>query len=132
VTRNPIGINIEGNIMAVFMDTWVFPNRKGTARAELEKTIAALFDASGLTDARAHDLRRTFASVAANEGYGDGTIAELLGHARLGVTERHYVRRPDTALVSAASRVSAWIAATLDGQLATGEVVGLHRVAEKE
>ena len=34
------------------------------------------------------------------------TIAELLGHARRGVTERHYVRRPDAMLIEAASKTA--------------------------
>ena len=49
-------------------------------------------------------------------GYGDATIAELLGHARRGVTERYYVRRGDPVLIAAADRVSGWIADTLDGK----------------
>ncbi len=43
---------------------------------------------------------------AADEGYGDATIGELLGHARRGVTARHYIRRPDAALIAAAGRVA--------------------------
>ncbi len=97
---------------------WVFPNRDASGSADLKKPIAALFDAAGLTDARAHDLRRTFASIAADEGYGDATMAELLGHARRGVTARHYIRRPDAALIAAANCVSERIAAMLDGQKA--------------
>lgn len=72
---------------------WVFPSASGSKRADSKKAIAVLFNASGLADARAHDLRRTFASIAADEGYSDATIAELLGHARRGVTARHYIRR---------------------------------------
>jgi integrase len=94
---------------------WVFPNRNGTGSADLKKAIAALFDEAGLTDARSHDLRRTFASTAAELGYSDATIAELIGHARRGVTERHYVRRPDAVLIAAADRVAVWIAAAMDG-----------------
>src|SRR5262249_24609907 len=67
----------------------------GTGSADFKKTIAALFNAAGLHDARSHDLRRTFGSIAADEGYGDSTISELLGHARRGVTARHYIRRTD-------------------------------------
>jgi Toprim domain/Phage integrase family len=85
---------------------WVFPNRAGSGSADLKKQIAGLFDAAGLTDARSHDLRRTFGSLAADEGYGDATIAELLGHARRGVTARHYIRRPDAALLAATDRVA--------------------------
>jgi integrase len=43
-------------------DEWVFPNRSGTARAELKASIAALFDAASLKNARSHDLRRTLAA----------------------------------------------------------------------
>jgi integrase len=107
-------------------DTWVFPNRDGSGSADLKKSIGVIFDAAGLTNARSHDLRRTFGSVAANEGYSDATIAELLGHARRGVTARHYIRRPDAALVAAADKVSATIAAALDGHKATAEVMPLR------
>ena len=107
-------------------DEWVFPNRSGTGRAELKAPIAELFDAAGLKDARSHDLRRTFGSIAADEGYGDATIAELLGHSRRGVTQRHYIRRPDAALVAAADRVSTRIAAALDGRKGAAEVVPLR------
>jgi integrase len=100
-------------------DEWLFPNRVGTGSAELKKQIAAIFDAAGLKDARSHDLRRTFASVAAELGYGDATIAELIGHASRGVTERHYVRRPDAVLIEAASRTAQLIAAALDGMNAS-------------
>jgi len=41
---------------------WVFPNRDGTGSADLKKQIANLFNAAGLNDARAHDLRRSFAA----------------------------------------------------------------------
>jgi integrase len=104
-------------------DNWVFPNSRGTASADFKKTIARLFNAAGLHDARSHDLRRTFGSVAADEGYGDTTIAELLGHARRGVTARHYIRRPDAALISAADRVCLRIAMALSSKRdATGKV----------
>jgi integrase len=95
---------------------WVFSNRDGSGRADLKSRIAALFDEGGLTDARSHDLRRKFGSLAADEGYGGATIAELLGHARRGMTARHYIRRPDTALITAADRVAQRIADALDGR----------------
>ncbi len=110
-------------------DTWVFPNRDDTGSAHLKKSIAAIFDAAELSDARSHDLRRTFGSVAADEGYSDATIAELLGHARRGVTARHYIRRPDAALVAAADKVAASIAAALDHRKATSEIVPLCKHA---
>jgi hypothetical protein len=81
--------------------------------ADLQKTYSGYFDAAALNGVRSHDLRRTFASLAADEGYGDATIAELLGHARRGVTARHCIRRPDSALIASADRVSARIAGAL-------------------
>jgi site-specific recombinase XerD len=107
-------------------DEWVFPNRRGTGRTEMKPSIAALFDAAGLRDARSHDLRRTFGSIAADEGYSDATIAELLGHARRGVTQRHYIRRPDAALIAAADRIAVRIAGSLEGLDGSAEVVALR------
>ena len=108
---------------------WLFPNRQGTGSADLKKRLAAIFNAAGLPDARAHDLRRTFASIAAEQGYSDATIGELLGHARRGVTSRHYIRRPDAALVAAADRVSAHIAAAMaETAPPSAEIVDLQRV----
>lgn len=97
-----------------FSDKWVFPNRDASGGADLKKAIASLFNGAGLSNVRSHDLRRTFASVAADEGYSDATIGELLGHARRGVTSRYYIRRPDEALVAAADRTAGRIAGTLD------------------
>jgi integrase len=97
-------------------ETYCFPKQSGAGSADLKKAIGLIFDAAGLRDVRSHDLRRTFASVAADEGYSDATIAELLGHARRGVTARHYIRRPDAALVAAADKVAARIAAAMDGR----------------
>lgn len=94
---------------------WVFPRPDGMGAADLAKRTAGLFDAAGLNDARSHDLRRTFTSVAADLGYGDATIGELIGHAKRGVTERHYVRRSDPVLIAAADRVSSCIVAMLNG-----------------
>ena len=104
-------------------DEWVFPNRSGTSSAELKSEVASIFNSAGLTDARSHDLRRTFGSIAADEGYSDATIGELLGHARRGVTQRYYIRRPDAALVAAADRIAARIAGVMRGSAGAEKVV---------
>jgi integrase len=103
---------------------WVFPRRNMAPPAELEKAIAKLFNAAGLADARSHDLRRTFASAAADLGFGDSTIAELLGHAARTLTHRHCIRRLDSALIAAADRTADRIATMLDGK--TGKVLPLR------
>ncbi len=48
----------------------------------VSKTIASIFDAAGFSDARGHDLRRTFASMAAGLEYSDATIGELAMRVR--------------------------------------------------
>ncbi|GLI94294.1 tyrosine-type recombinase/integrase [Methylocystis echinoides] len=105
---------------------FVFPSRDGQNSAALKKPIASIFDHAGLSDARSHDLRRTFASIADAEGYSDATIGELLGHAKRGVTARHYIVRPDAALIAAADKVSARIALALSTSGAA--VVSIRRL----
>jgi integrase len=63
--------------------------------------------------------------MAADEGYSDATIAALLGHSQRNVTARHYIRRPDAALIAAADKTAARIATSMAGTMA--EVVPLHR-----
>lgn len=97
-------------------EEWVFPGRDGKASADYKKAFVAIFAAAGLTDVRAHDLRRSFATVGAGEELSTGTIGELLGHAQRGVTEQSYIpRRPDAALVAAADMVSGRVAVMLAG-----------------
>jgi integrase len=120
-STRPVGKAAIDHLRAITQmdDEFVFPNRTGDGSADLKKQIAAIFDAAGLTDARSHDARRTFATIAAELGYGDATIAELIGHAKRGVTERHYVRRPDAVLIDAASCVAATISTALDNDETT-------------
>ncbi|WP_036286930.1 site-specific integrase [Methylosinus sp. PW1] len=131
-SMRPIGKAAADLITALPHDdgaVFLFPNASGAKPADLKKQIAALFDAAGLSDARSHDLRRTFASVAADEGYGDSTIAELLGHSQRGVTARHYIRRPDAALLAAADKVAERIARAMDDN--TAQVVKLPDATDR-
>ena len=100
---------------------WVFPRADGEAPAEMKKPMKAIFAAAGPA-VGAQILRRTFASVAGDSGFGESTIAELLGHSRRGTSERYYVRRSDPVLIAAADKVAAQIAALLnDKQAGTRE-----------
>jgi integrase len=113
---------------------WVFPNRKGIGGADVKKKIANLFDAAGLTDARSDDLRRTFSTIGDGEGYSEATIGMLIGDSPRGVVRKHYIHKPDEALIAAANRISKRIAAALDGKpiamsdrWPVAEIVGLHQ-----
>ena len=70
---------------------------------------------AGLPGVRLHDLRHTWASVAAMNGVDMVTIAKLLGHALVETTER-YVHLSDQSVSEAADRVSARLSAALAGK----------------
>jgi site-specific recombinase XerD len=98
---------------------WVFPADRGDGHfVGLPRVLARLCARAGLKDVSVHTLRHSFAAVAAELGFSELTIAGLLGHSVPGVTAR-YAHIPDSALVAAADRVSAHIAAVLDGNTIT-------------
>ncbi len=69
---------------------------------------------AGLPGLRLHDLRHSWASVAAMNGLDMVTIAKLLGHSLVETTER-YVHLSDQSVTDAADRVSNRIHAALAG-----------------
>ncbi len=91
---------------------WIFPADRGDGHfVGLPKVLARLCRAAGLEPITPHVLRHTFASVAAEIGFSELTIAGLLGHAAGSVTSS-YVHL-DRALVAAADRVADTIARAL-------------------
>jgi len=69
---------------------------------------------AGFTDVTLHTLRHSYASVAADMGYVETTIAALLGHATKSMTSS-YVHHLDSVLVSAADRGSRAIQLMMEG-----------------
>jgi len=95
---------------------WVFPADRDKGHfVGLPKVLERLCVKANLKDVTVHTLRHTFAAVAAELGFSELTIAGLLGHTMPGITSR-YAHVPDSALVAAADRVSAHIAAALDNK----------------
>jgi integrase len=102
---------------------WAFPAERGEGHfVGLPKVLARLCTSAGLKRTTIHDLRHTFASIAADLGFSELVIAGLLGH-RAGSVTSGYVHL-DRTLAAAADRVSAVIANALDG-LKRGEIVAL-------
>jgi integrase len=93
--------------------------RAGEAAGDKGEEAASL---AGLTP---HGLRHGFASVAADLGLTEITISAMLGHSAATVTGR-YIHHVDTALVAAADRVSARIAAAMSGEDAGAQVIPLR------
>lgn len=77
----------------------------------VERVLGRLCASVGIKAVTPHVLRHTFASVAADLGFTELTIAGLLGHAAQGVTQRYI--HVDRALVAAADQVSGHIAGLL-------------------
>ena len=99
---------------------WVFPADHGDGHfVGLPRVLARLCARAGLKDVTVHTLRHSFAATAAGLGFSELTIAGLLGHTVPGVTAR-YAHLPDSALVAAADRVSARMAAALEGKTTSG------------
>lgn len=82
----------------------VFPPRKGARKKEVSNTFQRVVDSLGLNegiqDRRQkvvfHSLRHTFASWLVAEGVDLYTVAQLLGHRDLAMTQRYAHLAPDT------------------------------------
>ncbi len=71
-----------------------------------------------------HTLRHSFASLAADLGYGDAAIAALIGHARSGATAR-YTHRSDKVLLKVADEVACATFAKMIGTVPAGAAAKL-------
>ncbi len=70
--------------------------------------------AAGLDDVRLHDLRHSFASVAAAGGMGLPIIGKMLGHTQASTTQRYAHLQPDP-VAAAAAKVAERILAAMQG-----------------
>ncbi len=106
---------IRAQISCAGSSEWVFPAGRGEGHfIGVPKILSRLCKVAKLPAIYPHALRHTFASIAAELGYSELTIAGLLGHSAGSVTAG-YVHL-DTSLVAAANRVSSVIARALDGE----------------
>jgi len=89
----------------------------------LEKPWRRIRKAAKLDDVRLHDLRHSFASVAASGGQSLVVIGKMLGHSQPATTAR-YAHLADDPVKAASDAVARYIAAAMDGSI-SGEVVNL-------
>ena len=95
---------------------WVFPASNGEGSfVGAPRVFQRICTAAKIEGVSLHTLRHTFASVAADLGYSELTIAGLLGHRGSSVTAR-YAHVPDRALIAAADHVAGRIASALKGE----------------
>lgn len=94
----------------------VLPGQKdGAPLVNLEKPWRILRARAGLDDVRLHDLRHSFASVAAGLGQSLPMIGRLLGHTQAATTQR-YAHLASDPVRQAADAVGARIAAAIAGR----------------
>lgn len=91
----------------------------------LEKPWRRIRKAAKLDDVRLHDLRHSFASVAAGGGQSLIVIGKLLGHSQPATTAR-YAHLADDPVKAASDAVGTRIAAAMAGN-SSGEVVDLAK-----
>jgi integrase len=108
-------------------DELVFPATRGNGRMTgLPKLWARIAKLGKLPpDATLHVLRHSFASLAADLGYSEPTIAALVGHQRHSVTSR-YVHSADAVLLAAADAVADRTAELMGDAGPEADVVRLH------
>ena len=103
---------------------FLFPSRPPTRPvANITSQWVRIRGEAGLGDVRLHDLRHSWASMAAMNGVDMVTIAKLLGHALVETTER-YTHLSERSAADAADRVSARIASAMTGTEAGPHAAG--------
>jgi len=88
--------------------------REGARLINLQKPWRRIREVAGLDDVRIHDLRHSFASVAASSGQSLPVIGALLGHTQPQTTAR-YAHLAADPLRAASDAVGGKIAASLKG-----------------
>jgi integrase len=110
----------------------VFPASKGADRPMrgFHKVWLRVAAKGGLSsDVTPHVLRHSFASIAANLGFSELTIAALIGHKRASITSK-YAHHADAVLLQAADAVSDRISELLGDAQAAGAVVPFNKPRE--
>ena len=88
------------------IDALVFPPTRGDGLLHFKKFWPRIAKLSDLpTDVTPHTLRHSFASLAADLGYSEPTIAALVGHQGRSTTSR-YLHSADAVLLAAADKVA--------------------------
>jgi integrase len=92
---------------------WLFPGRGGQHRMDLKYPWVRICRAAGISGLRIHDLRHSYASTLAGDGFSLPIIGALLGHASPTTTAR-YAHLVDDPLRRATERAGAILAPKTD------------------
>ena len=90
---------------------YVFESIAGKPLTDIKKTWVSLTTSADIENARIHDLRHTFASIAVSQGQSLPLIGAMLGHTQTQTTAR-YAHLYDEALASAVDTVGKFLRGT--------------------
>jgi integrase len=103
-------IEVLRNVQRLESNPWVITGKvEGARLTDLQPFWQRVRARAGLNGVRVHDLRHTFASVAAGEGMSLPMIGKLLGHTQVQTTAR-YAHLAAGTVKSAANDVASLIA----------------------
>jgi integrase len=126
VRLNPPALDVLDALPRLEGNPYVICGEKaGQHLVNLEKPWRRIRKAAKLEDVRLHDLRHSFASVAASGGQSLIVIGKMLGHSQPATTAR-YAHLADDPVKAASDAVGRHIAAAMDGGT-SGELVELPR-----
>jgi len=86
---------------------------RGKSHTWMQKNMTKLCEAAGVPRVTMQGLRGTYASISAELGDSESSIASRLGHANFGVTKGHYVRE-GAIQAAAGTRVAARLGRGVD------------------
>jgi site-specific recombinase XerD len=90
IVLNPLAVQVLTEVEHISGSRFVFPAHDGQSWYQGTPKVWRRIRASAdLTDVRLHDLRHSFASVAASEGTSLQMIGTLLGHKDSATTARY-------------------------------------------
>lgn len=124
VRLNPPALDVLQNIPRIAGNAFVIcGERAGQHLVNLEKPWRRIRASAKLNDVRLHDLRHSFASVAASGGQSLVIIGKMLGHSQPSTTSR-YAHLADDPVKAASDAVGRHIASAMEGS-AKGKIVNL-------
>jgi integrase len=116
-------LRLEGNPFVICGE------KPGRHLVNLEKPWRRIRKAAKLDDVRLHDLRHSFASVAASGGQSLVVIGKMLGHTQPATTAR-YAHLADDPVKAASDSVGARIAAAMDSG-SGGAIIPLAKTKQR-
>jgi integrase len=119
----PPALEVLAGLPRIQGEPYVLGAKRGTTF--IEAPWRRIRVASGLPDVRLHDLRHSFASIAASDGMGLPIIGKMLGHTQAQTTQR-YAHLASDPVKAAAATVAARIEQAMTGGR-SGDVVPLRR-----